>query len=61
MATPQSGIFVEGSRFHHYLEYFVSDHFTASDVAKVLTARGVAQAILAFGNAVWHRLWRSPG
>ena len=56
MATPQSGIFVEGSRFHHYLEYFVSDHFTARDVAQVLAARGVAQAIVALGNAVWGRL-----
>ena len=56
MATPQSGIFVEGSRFHHYFEYFVSDHCTARNVAKVLAARGVAQAIVAFGNAVWRWL-----
>ncbi len=35
MATPQSGIFAEGTRFHHYLEDSVSDSCTAGDIAKV--------------------------
>ncbi len=62
MATPQSGNFVEGSRFHHYLEYFVSDHCIARDVAQVLAAKGAAQAIVAFGNAVWRQFSRpAPG
>ena len=62
MATPQSGIFVEGSRFHHYLEYFVSDHCTARDVAQALGENSAAQAIVAFGNAVWRQFSRPvPG
>ena len=56
MATPQSGIFVEGTRYHHYLEYFVSNLCTAREVAKVLAAKGAARAIVAFGNAFWRRL-----
>ena len=56
MATPQSGIFAEGTRFHHFLEYSTSNSCSSSDIAKALAAKGAANAVVAFGSNTWRRL-----
>lgn len=56
MATPQPGIFTEGTSFHHYLEYNVSDGFDASTIGKVLAGKGSAHAVVAFGSGLWRKL-----
>ncbi|MEL0113596.1 MAG: Dyp-type peroxidase [Rickettsiales bacterium] len=58
MSTPQSGIFAEGSSFHHFLEYTIGDGFDGAAVSAAreaftsLTVNGV----VAFGPAAWSRL-----
>jgi len=62
MSTPQSGIFVEGTRFHHYLEYEVTSDFSASSIGEIARAAGSAEAVVAFGSELWGRLSSSaPG
>ena len=56
MATPQGGIFTEGTSFHHFLEYDVSDGFDAAAIGKVLAGKGSANAVVAFGNGLWRKL-----
>ena len=56
MATPQPGIFAEGTRFHHFLEYSVADGFEAATIAAALSGRGAANAVVAFGPALWRKL-----
>lgn len=56
MATPQPGIFTEGTRFHHFLEYGLSDRFDPAAIGKVLAAKGNANAVIAFGNDAWRKL-----
>ena len=56
MPTPQSGIFVEGTRFHHYLEYEVKGDFSASSIGEIIEAAGNAEAVVAFGNDLWRKL-----
>jgi putative iron-dependent peroxidase len=56
MATRQGGIFTEGTSFHHYLEYDVSDGFDAAAIGKVLAGKGSANAVVAFGNGPWRKL-----
>ncbi len=55
MPTPQSGIFVEGTRFHHYLEYEVTGDFSASSIGEIIEAAGNAEAVVAFGNDLWRK------
>ena len=56
MPTPQSGIFVAGTRFHHYLEYEVTGDFSASLIGKIIEAVGNAEAVVAFGHDPWRKL-----
>lgn len=60
MSTPQSGIFIEGSRHHHYLEYTVQpegdlDGLKAA-VAACLNLEPAAHIVFAFGPDLWRRL-----
>lgn len=62
MSAPQRGIFVEGSRSNHYLEYRARAGVDAADLrAGVATALGLNLAVgqhlvVAFGATLWHRL-----
>lgn len=55
MATPQGGVFTEGTSFYHYLEYDVSDGFDAAAIGKVLVGKGSANAVVTFGNGLWQK------
>ena len=46
MPTPQSRIFVDGTRFHHYLEYEVTGDFSASSICEIIEAAGNAEVFL---------------
>lgn len=65
MANPQTGIFTEGHRCHHILEYTVSEADTDAVRAALRSAldrvedTGV-EVVVAFGSALWGRLARSP-
>jgi putative iron-dependent peroxidase len=61
MATPQTGVFEEGTRYHYHLEYRV----LADDLADVRAALAAAAAVpafdrqelvLSFGRTLWSRL-----
>ncbi|MED6308882.1 MAG: Dyp-type peroxidase domain-containing protein, partial [Pseudomonadota bacterium] len=56
MPTPQSRIFVDGTRFHHSLEYEVTGDFSASSISEIIEAAGNAEAFLAFGKDPWRKL-----
>lgn len=58
MATPQSGIFAEGSASHHMLEYGVAADFDPAAVAAVraLFDTPTVNGVVAFGPALWRRL-----
>jgi putative iron-dependent peroxidase len=60
MTTPQPGIFLEGSRFHHALEYTVPAAVASDAVGPALKAAfgGGAEVgrVVAFGHALWARL-----
>jgi len=62
MATPQPGIFIEGSGHHHYLEYTVAADGDANDIiAAVTDLSGIGQSpatniVIAFGATLWARL-----
>jgi len=46
MPTPQSREFVDGTRFHHYLEYEVTGDFSASSICEIIEAAGNAEVFL---------------
>ena len=65
MGTPQSGIFVEGASFHHFLEYDVtaSRQDAAAAVRAVLdvAAGSKVNVVIAFGPALWGSLCPGAG
>ncbi|MDH5749519.1 MAG: Dyp-type peroxidase, partial [Rhodospirillales bacterium] len=64
MTTPQPGIFREGSRFHHILEYDVPEALSASEAKRNLKAalnllpefQSETAGVISFGRALWQRL-----
>lgn len=62
MTAPQPGIFVEGSRHHHFLEYRANANAESRQMAAAVTAlRRAADAspahmVIAFGKAAWTNL-----
>lgn len=68
MATPQPGIFVEGTAHHHFLEYALADDAAPDDLRHALAplvaagsgaaGSGAAGAsrVVAFGSELWRRL-----
>ena len=60
MGTPQSGIFVEGGSFHHFLEYDVSvspkDATAAVQAAIGVAAGAKVNVVIAFGPVLWDSL-----
>jgi len=61
MPAPQSGIFVEGSRHHHFLEYQIDaavDRDALREAAGQVRAfdGGGVNAVLAFGAGLWPRI-----
>lgn len=58
MATPQSGIFAEGSTAHHLLEYAAGEAFDPAAVAAVraLIDAPTVNGVIAFGPDLWRRL-----
>ncbi len=61
MATPQPGIFVEGTAHHHFLEYALAADEDADTVrgalaAAVAPAPAGVSCVLAFGAEAWRRL-----
>ncbi len=58
MSDPQSGIFLEGRRHHHFLEYALPPGTPGATIAKaVAAARGQAgggtETVAAFGARLW--------
>jgi len=64
MGTPQNGIFVEGHRYLHALEYALSPNATPHTIAAALQAAvnaseaAAAEVVFAFGATTWARLAR---
>ena len=60
MSTPQPGIFKEGNRYLHALEYNVSDVFSPSTLSKAIAAANTqeAEAVFAFGPQLWAQIAR---
>lgn len=56
MATPQTAIFTEGTRFHHYLEYRVGEAFDVAAVRAALAAINTANVVVAFGDRFWRKI-----
>ncbi len=62
MQSPQKGIFDEGGKFHHYLEYSVNGAGDVSDVRSALAAvirdenYQAPKAVVAFGADLWGNL-----
>ena len=62
MTTPQNGIFIEGSRHHHFLEYSFNPEFNRQLLVGAITAtHRVADAsfcnlVIAFGPDAWQQL-----
>jgi hypothetical protein len=66
MASPQDGIFVEGSRFHWALEYTRAPasepRAVAESVRRALTETAEpANLVVAFGSALWGDLAADRG
>ncbi|MEC8135270.1 MAG: Dyp-type peroxidase domain-containing protein, partial [Pseudomonadota bacterium] len=62
MPTPQSRIFVDGTRLHHYLEFEVTGDFSASLICEIIEAAGNAEVFFGFGNDPWRKLsLNAPG
>lgn len=65
MGTPQSGIFVEGASFHHFLEYDVSaarqDAVVAVQAALGVAAGSKVNVVVAIGPALWNALSTGAG
>lgn len=56
MLTPQSRIFVDATRFHHYLEYEGTGDFSASSICEIIEAAGNAEVFFTFGKDPWRKL-----
>ena len=62
MTTPQNGIFAEGSRHHHFLEYRFNSGFERQVVVDAITATQRAadasscNLVIAFGHDAWRQL-----
>jgi porphyrinogen peroxidase len=62
MTTPQNGIFIEGSRHHHFLEYHFNPGFDRQVVVDAITATQRAadaspcNLVIAFGHDAWRQL-----
>jgi putative iron-dependent peroxidase len=63
VTNPQSGIFLEGNRYHHFLEYTlpagVADEAIAEAVAAARGQAGGAETVAAFGARLWREI--APG
>ncbi|MEG3619748.1 Dyp-type peroxidase [Magnetovibrio sp. PR-2] len=60
MSTPQNGIFVEGHRYLHALEYAVSGSLSPTTLTRAINAakRADAEAVFAFGPQLWAQMGR---
>ena len=56
MLTPQSRIFVDATRFHHYLEYEGTGDFSASVICEIIEAAGNVEVFFTFGKDPWRKL-----
>ena len=66
MARPQHGIFTEGTRTHHHLEYVLAEGVDDHEITEALTAVRVANAdhrtaggtnlVIGFGPMMWDRV-----
>lgn len=58
MSTPQRGIFIEGNRFLHVLEYTLNDGASPESIAVALQAarESNVEVVVAFGSSLWARL-----
>ena len=65
MATPQTGIFKQPSRHHHFLEYAIDKDAKPESVVRALRAGEASQGggvdvVVAFGAALWNRIAPEP-
>jgi deferrochelatase/peroxidase EfeB len=64
MSEPQSGIFREGRRHHHFLEYALLPGPPGDSIAKAVAAArersgGATETVVAFGARLWREI--APG
>ena len=65
MATPQTGIFKQPSRHHHFLEYAIDKDANPESVIRALRAGKASKGarvdvVVAFGAALWNRIAPEP-
>jgi putative iron-dependent peroxidase len=65
MATPQTGIYKQPSRHHHFLEYAIDKDTKPESVVRALRAGeaspgGGVDVVVAFGAALWNQIAPEP-
>jgi putative iron-dependent peroxidase len=67
MSRPQPGVFAQGTRFHHHLEFDLSPRVSGRSFATAVAGlrepavtSGGANLVLGFGPAAWRRVSRDP-